>query len=731
MSVATPIKNNKNEEVSGPQKTISDAITDPLLFCLEKVSHLLGQKVSPLSLKAGLPLKDGLLTPDLLPRAAERAHLHAQVVCKKLKSLSQDSLLSILLLEGKKSCILLKIYNQDAEVIFPEIADRVTKIRLDHLENLYSGMAILINRKQQKAEITRLQQGKEKASWFWSPLKQFWPIYAQVGLAAILINSFAIVGPFFAMNVYDHIVPHGEPAKETLYILAMGVVIVFSFDFFLKVLRSYFVDTAGKNADVILASTLFEQVMNIKMAARPQSSGHFANQLREYETLRDFFSSLTLVTLIDLPFVCLFIWVIYLIGGSIAYVPLIAAPLITLIIVLMNVPLHSWIQRLFQEIGKKNALLIEAISGLETIKSLGIEGRMQRSWEGFSQKSARSSHVAKQIFSIANNSTAYIQQICTVAVIIVGVWQIFHGQMTLGGLIACSILSGCALNPLSQIVNLLMRFNQSIAALKSLNMIIQMPVERSSNIQFLYQPHIKGSIEFQKVSFTYPNQKTEALKDISFRIAPGEKVGLVGRIGSGKSTLEKLILGLYEPSEGSILIDNTNICTLDPAVLRSHIGYIPQDIFLFYGTVRDNIAMGAENPSEKGIQIAGDLSGVNDFVRHHSLGYEMPVGEGGRELSGGQRQAIAIARALVRDPPILLFDEPTAMMDHASETRFLQKMKATLSHKTLILVTHRMSLLAVVNRIIILDNGKIIADGPRDQILKALSQSEVYCAGAA
>jgi ATP-binding cassette, subfamily C, bacterial LapB len=617
--------------------------------------------------------------------------------------------------------------DDEAEIILPEMGRGSQFIKIAELEKIYVGLAIFVRPMYRYDGRSGDTEVEAPRSWFWGTLAEFWPIYSQVALAALLINLFAIASPLFTMNVYDRVVPNN--ATDTLWVLASGIAIIYIFDLLLKTLRGYFVDAAGENADIILASRLFEHVMGMKLSSRPASSGSFANQLREFESLREFFSSVTLVALIDLPFIFMFIFIIYLIGGPIAYVPMVAVPIVIIVSIAMQVPLKSWVKRMFKESAQKHALLVEAINGLETIKSLGIEGRVQRNWETFVKQSSGSANAARFLSHNAINFSAFAQNICAVAVVIVGVYLISEGQLTMGALIACSILSGRALAPLAQVVGLLTRFNQSMTALQELDKIVKMPVERPMHKIFLHRPRFDGEIEFKDVVFRYPGQEVNALDHVSFHIKPGEKIGLIGKIGSGKSTIEKLILGLFTPAEGSVLIDGADTRQLDPADLRTNVGYIAQDVFLFYGSVRENLLMGADDATDGDMLRAARISGVDDFVRRHPLGYDMPVGESGSNVSGGQRQSIAVARALMRDPPILIFDEPTAMMDHTAESRFISRLSENLGNKSLILITHRMSLLTIVDRLLVMDNGKLVADGPRDDVLKALSGTQLHSAG--
>lgn len=699
---------------------------DSLLDCLVIIGQLLDQSTSSSSLKAGLPLVDGKLTPELFIRAAGRANLKAYISNKPLDQFSHHLFPCVLLLKDGGACVLVKKVHDKYQVYFPDDSKKAREVTLEDLNKNYEGHAIFV---QAHAQVDSEKAAKKKAgrSWLWGTLAKFWPIYSQVIVASVFINFFTLVGAMFTLTVYDRVVPNN--ATETLWVLVIGVVIIFFFDFLLRSLRGYFVDTAGKNADVLLASLIFERVMNLRLDSKPGSAGTFANQLREFESLREFFSSASLAALVDLPFIFLFIFVIYIIGGPVAYIPMIMVPIVLLVSYILQGPLGASIHTTFLEHSQKHGVLVEAIHGLETVKGLNAEGKVQRKWENFVDKSAKSSTLTRLISAMAVNFSIFSQNLTTVGVIIVGVYQIGMNNLTLGGLIACSILAGRAMAPLTQVVSLLTRYNQSMEAFKQLNSIMDLPVERPKNKRFLHRPHFEGEIEFKDVKFAYPDQKLYTLKELSFKIKPGEKVALLGKIGSGKSTIEKLVMGLYEPEAGAVLIDGTDIRQIDPADLRSNISYIPQDIYLFRGTIRDNIAMGAEHVDDETILKASQLSGVHDFVSKHPLGYDIPVGEGGANLSGGQRQSVAVARALVRDPSLFIFDEPSAMMDQTTERGLIERLQFAIKDKTLILVTHRPSLLALVDRVIIIDNGQVVADGPRDKVLDALKKQNIHAAG--
>jgi len=697
---------------------------DPLLAALVGLSHLLERPASAEALKAGLPLVDGRLTPELAVRAAGRAGLSARLVRRPLERIAPMTLPCILLLRDGRACILVAWADGDrAEVLIPETGRGELVLGRAELAEEYVGHALFARpelRFDRRAE--QVDTGP-KRSWFWGTLLESWPIYAEVMLAAVMINLFALASPLFIMNVYDRVVPNN--ALETLWVLAIGAITVFLFDFVLRNLRGYFVDSAGKIADLKLAGRIFEHVLGIRMAARPASAGAFASNLREFESLRDFFTSATLVTVVDLPFVFFFIAVIWLIGGPVALIPAIAVPLVIGIGLLLQIPLNRVVRRTFREAAQKHGVLVESINGLETIKSVGAEGRMQRNWEQFVQATATSATQARLLSAFGVNVSALAQNLVTVGVVIFGVYRISEGLMSVGALVACTIITGRAMAPLAQVAGILTRYHQARASYDALNQVMALPVERSGATRFLHRPEIKGGIQFKGVTFTYPGQKLPALDGVSFAVQPGERVALIGKIGSGKTTVEKLILGLYQPDGGTVLIDGTDLRQIDPADLRRNVGCVLQDVYLFHGTIRDNITLGAPFADDQAVLRAAEIAGVDEFVLRHPQGFDRIVGERGENLSGGQRQAVALARALLLDPPVLLLDEPSSAMDTGAENRLKQRLQSTLAGRTLVLVTHRASLLGLVDRLIVLDGGRVAADGPRDAVLKALAAGQL------
>ncbi|MFT4713663.1 MAG: ATP-binding cassette subfamily C protein LapB [Candidatus Azotimanducaceae bacterium] len=694
---------------------------DPLLDALVALTQLQQRPFSAQSLTAGLPLVNGRLTPPLFVRAAEKAGFSSRHVERPLDDISELVLPVALLLTHGNVCILTAFSREtnQAKILFPEDFTKHTaqNISVDELNQLYAGSCLYL--KNDKLSESDSGETRFAQHWFWSTIKRSRGIYSEVLVASLLINIFALVSPLFIMNVYDRVVPNY--ATETLWVLASGVVIVIAFDLLMKSLRGYFIDVAGKRADIILSAKTFSTVMDIKMSERPARVGSFANNLQEFDGFREFFTSTTLVTLIDLPFVLLFVLLIFGIGGSIALVPLIAIPLIILFSFFVQRSLREVITATFNESARKHALLIESLTGLDAIKGARAEGVMQRKWEGFNARLAKLSLKSRLLALITVNFTQVVQQLATVGIVAAGVYAIIDGNLSVGGLIACTILTGRCLTPMAQVAGIFNRYYQSIAAYKAIDRIMSLPVERPDGHKFLHRPDLDGSLEFRNVSFSYPNQQARALADVSFNVRQGERVGIIGKMGSGKTTIQKLMMSFYQPTEGSILVSGTDINQLDPTDLRQIVSYVPQDIMLFEGSIRENIIMSAPLSNDADVLRATKLAGLADFVDQHPEGYDLNVGERGLRLSGGQRQGVAIARALLNQGRLLLLDEPTSGMDNTTESTFIDALAPSLENKTLVLITHKSTMLRLIDRLIVINEGKIVADGPRDQVINALA----------
>lgn len=700
---------------------------DPLLRCLVILTRLYQHPYSAQTLTAGLPLENGKLNPELFIRAANRAGLTSRVTKRELLDISALTFPIVLLLKNGNACVATARNEANVwTVIQTESDGGEMQISNEELAKFYSGFAIFSRPSFRFDTRAHEHETPKSEHWFWSVFRQSWPLYSEVLIASLLINIFALVTPLFTMNVYDRVVPN--QAYETLWVLGIGILIVYIFDLIMKTLRAYFLDVAGKRVDIILSSTIFEKIMGLKAAVRPRSVGSLANNLQEFEMFRDFITSATITTLIDLPFTILFLLIILWIGGPVVLVPIAAIPIIILVALALQRPLQSVIQKSFRVGSQKHATLIETLTGLDTIKAVDAEGIAQRKWERIIGEQSDLGLRSKLLTTAIVNQSGLFQQLAYVGVVIVGVFLITHNMLTMGGLIACSMLTGRVTAPLAQVASLITRYYQARAAVQGVDDIMKLPVERTPGKNYIQRPVIRGDIEFRNVTFAYPDQSIPALKNVSFKISQGERVGIIGRIGSGKSTLEKLILGIYEPNEGSVWVDGVDLQQIDPADLRRNIGYIPQDVMLFFGSVKDNIVLGAPYVDDAMMLRAAEIAGVTEFVNRHPHGFDMQIGERGEGLSGGQRQSVANARALLLDPPIFIMDEPSNSLDNRSEENFKKRLAAQLGKHTLLLVTHRASLLTLVDRLIVMDNGQIIADGPKEQVMQALSGGKLHVA---
>ena len=620
------------------------------------------------------------------------------------------------LANGHTAVVIPKTEEHPAQVLMPHLQDKPHTLNVDELSALYTGKAYIIEAPLSLAEgDSKTHQGRY-GHWFFGPLYAARSIYVQVGLAALLTNIFALVSSGFSMIVFDRVMPNG--AMETLIALIVGVFLIFIADFVIRTLRSYFLDTAGAQADMIIADTLFEQVVDMEISARKGPIGDMANTLREFESLRDFMTSATMTTFIDIPFALLFLLVIWLIGGPIVWIPIIAI----LMVVLTSLAVHPHLKKLtqtsYEDSKTKSSVAIETLHGMETIKAMGAGAIMRKRWQDSIAHQSAVGLKTRMIAQLAGNVSNFANQFVSVLTVTVGVFLIQKGEIGTGAIVACSMLAGRAVAPLAQLTQLLTRLNQSIASYKSLSDLMQQPREHRANAAYLNRQEWGGSIEFREVTFNYPDQSQGGLQNVSFKINSGERVALIGKVGSGKTTIAKLILGFYQPTSGAILIDGIDTRQIDPADLRRNLGVVMQDVWLMTGTVKHNIAVGGFNPSDEDILEASQIAGVHDFIAPHPDGYGLRLKERGEGLSGGQKQAIAIARALVNRPPILLMDEPTSAMDINGEKILIDKLKRHLINQTIVMITHRASIIDLVDRVIVIDGGKVVAQGPKSDFMK-------------
>jgi ATP-binding cassette subfamily C protein LapB len=674
-------------------------------------------------LTAGLPLPEQRLSAELLPRAAARAGLQGRWLRRELDKIPPLAMPALLLLKEGRSAILLGWDEQgQARIMLSESDGGEVHVSAEVLAEDYSGR-VFFAQPQHKFDFNRGEMIPRATSWFRDTLKRSRWLYIDAIAASLLINLIGLATPLFVMNVYDRVVPN--QAEATLWVLAIGITGVFFFDLLLKTLRGLCLDLAGKKTDLIISATLFERIVGMAMKFRPARVGSFAQNIHEFQSLRDFLASLTLASVIDLPFTLLILAVIAMIGGHLVWIPVLAFPLVALIGWALQRPLAETMQRTMALAGERQSSLIESLAGLDAVKVNNAESERQYLWEQTIGTLSRLELRARMLSSLAMNATLLVQQLAGVVVVVLGVYQIMAGNLSMGGLIACYMLTSRALGPLTQVSGLLTRYQQARVTLDSVNQMMELPQERRADERPLKRQSLQGAIEFRQLDFHYPDQQQAALVGINLSVRPGEKIGIIGRSGSGKSSLAKLIVGLYQADAGSLLVDGIDVRQLDVSDLRHNIGYVPQDIQLFSGTLRDNLVSGARYVEDELVLQAAELAGVHEFARLHPKGYELQVGERGQNLSGGQRQNVALARALLLDPPILLLDEPTSSMDNTGEERLKQRLSAVIGTKTLLLVTHRASMLSLVDRLIIVDRGQIIADGPKGSVMEALKKGQI------
>ena len=698
---------------------------DPLQRCLLALARHHGEATSAEALISGLPLEHGRLTPSLFARAAARANLTANVVNRWPAQVSEDLLPAVILSEAEQACVLMgwSADGEVAQVIYPDLPDAEVAVARADLEAFSNGSAILCKPKFKFDSRAPKQALASEEHWFWSAVKKNLPVYRDVLVAAFFINVFALALPLFTMNVYDRVVPNY--AVETLWTLAIGLLIVVVMDFTLRMMRSYFLDLASERIDRHVSADIMERVLGSRLEHRPSSVGSYAVNLRSFDSVRDFINSVSITTLIDLPFAVIFCAVIFWIAPMVL-LPLLAGVVIVLVYVSVGRgKLRELSETTYRAGVQRNATLIESLVGLDTIKAMGAESKTQRRWEEATAFLARTG-VQLRLVSNANQFvTAGTTQLVTLFVVVTGVYLITEGLLSMGGLIACTMLAGRVMAPVGQLAGLLTQFQYAQISLGSVDQIMETPQERPEGARFLTRETFGGEIEFKEVTFSYPGAEMPSLVDVSFKIKPGEKVAILGRVGSGKSTLQKLAMGLFQPNEGAVLIDGIDLRQLDPAEYRKQVGYMPQDLTLFHGTLRDNIVIAHPYASDSDVLKAAEQANLLEFVNRHPQGFDMTISERGDSLSGGQRRCVALARAVLGEPPVVLMDEPTGSMDHSTEVAVKSSLAAFIAGRTWIVVTHRNSLLEMVDRIIVIDNGKIVADGSRQSVITALQQGKI------
>ena len=702
---------------------------DSLLECLVLYTKLYHKPFSAEALTAGLPIEPGAESPELFSinnakglfsRAAQKAGLKSSILRRPLSQISPLQLPMIVLLSNQTACILDR-FNEDrseVKIIMPAEEAIEQWVDIDVLEDEYIGYGFLVKKAFEHVDDHSKTLDLDQKHWFWSTLKLSVGTYREVLYATLLINIFVIAMPLFTMNVFDRVVPNN--AIETLWVFAIGIIAILFLDTFLKFTRTYLLESAAKKSDIIMSSIIFEKILNLKMANHPGSIGAFASKLRDFDSIRGFFTAATVAVLIDIPFTVIFLFVIYFLAGQMVLIPLISIVLIFFFSWLIKKPLKRSIVNTQKAGADKNAILIETLSNIETLKTLGTMGAVQWKWEEATGEIASKSLKSRMLGSALPTIVGFLNHLNRVMVVVYGVYLISDYKLSMGGLIATLLLSARTLSPMAHLASVMSSFEDAKGAYDSINEIIEQPSERPHGKSFVQAPKFTGHIEFKDVTFTFPYNDIPALKNISFVINPGENVAIIGRIGSGKSTILKLLLGLYEQDSGQILIDGIDLRQIDPADLRKHMSYVSQDLMLFKGTVKDNITFRASHAGDTAMLKAAMISGTDEFVKKHPKGYEMPIGERGQGLSGGQKQSIGIARAFLLDTPIMLMDEPSNAMDQVTETKLLNNLNNSLRDATSLMVTQKMTLLKIVDRVIVMNDGKIIIDAPKEEALLKL-----------
>lgn len=641
--------------------------------------------------------------------------------------------------------VLLFLQNEEAALVTEIIEDdegRRYKIHLpddltrwvteEELDKNYLQHCWFIKPRDSVDTRSELPEYKLPKAWFFKVIWRFKSYYYQVLLASFIINFLALVSSLYVMNVYDRVVPN--KAYGTLWVLSLGVITAIIFELIAKLLRAYLTDIAGKKADLIISSALFRRVLNIKLQERPVSSGSYANNLRDFESVREFMTSASLLTLVDLPFLFLFIFVMFLVAGKLAFVPLTIIPVVIIVGLFAQIPLSRFINESMRESSQRQGLTVEAIEGLETLKTNNAFNWAQKRWDFFTAKSSASSIKVKNISNFVTNFTMMMQQLNTVFLVLTGTYLIHSDnpaeKITMGALIACVILSGRALAPLGQIAGLAIRFQQAWLALKGVNGIVERATDRDTERNYVTLSHIQGAVKFHQVSFGYSKDGEPTVNNLTLALQPGEKVAILGKIGSGKSTMLKLAAGLYEPQHGNISLDDVDLRQIDPHFLRNQVVLLEQNPRLFLGTLRENLDLARMDGFSTDQDLLNALArfGLIDLIRQHPRGLDMPLGEDGLGLSGGQKQMVALARMTLKDPRVVLLDEPTTGLDQTSEVYALRALAHWCRSRTLVVVTHRSQVLQLVDRVVVVEDGKVVLDGPRDAVLKHLSAKDKQAA---
>jgi len=705
---------------------------DPLLEAMMWLCRHHGVERSQASLLNGMNVGEGAMTAAQAVQVLRQAGFSATLVRRPPSKILSLLMPVVLLLRNGDACIVTRRVGTRSkraggaryEVVMPGADNEVCTATEEELLPEYSGYALVAALKPGMRQSSPVNaEGEADSHWLWSTMRRYLPYYRSAMLAALLSNILMLVTGFFTSVVYDKVIPH--KAFVTLWSLGIGTLVGIAFDLIARQLRSYLIDMAGKKADLALGNMLFAQALGIRLEHKPESAGSFAHRLAQIEVVREFSTSATVSALTDMPFIVLFMFMTYVVAGPLVFVLLMAVPAVLGL---------SWgIQRLLRRLMSANmnqhanlhGVLIEAMEGLEDLRAAGAQGHFSRLYEEANAAAAHSSVRARALSSWVSNFSMIIQQLVTVVMLIWGVHLINDGQISGGALIGAIMFAGRAIAPLSSVVALASRYQGAKAALASLNDLMALPTERDPQKRYLSRPALTGMLGLREVSFAYPKGSNEhapmVLKGINLQVRPGERIAILGKIGSGKSTILRLLGGLYQPIDGFVEVDGIDLRQIDPTDFRTQVGFVSQEPRLFQGTLKNNVLLGRVNADVDNLLEVARLTGLDKIAAAHPMGYDLPVGEMGGLLSGGQRQLVALARCLVTQPQILLMDEPTSSMDAQAEASFINHLRNSVGQRTLIVVTHRPALLDVVDRVIVVEAGRILADGPKAQVMALLA----------
>jgi ATP-binding cassette subfamily C protein LapB len=690
---------------------------DPVLDCLTYVAREADRPSSAVLLRSGLALSErGTLPFHQIEPALDQVGMRGEPVARKLRGWPSRKLPAIIELDDDRAAVLIDMRGGDGLIFAPGVAEPMW-VPLGEVEAAYTGRAVVVEPDPTKERLGERPWDKARRThWFWSEVwktrREFWPVI----LAAFIVNMLALAMPLFTMNVYDRVIPN--KAVSTLWVLAAGVGLALVFDFILRLARAQLVDEIGRKLDAKLAQKLFEKVMNLSMADRQGSTGALARRVSEYELVRDFFASTTVVLAVDVLFLFLFLGLITMLGGWLVMVPVVGIILMLTAGVMLQKSMAQAALDAQADSSLQHSVLVEAIAGTETLKAARAEGQMLGRWRRYSSMSAATQERMRRLTAVAVNLASVSQQLISVGLLIGGFYLFNDGKMTMGAIIAIIMLGGRAIQPIGQLAFLITRGRQAMATLDSLQKMMETSDERQLAGRSIMPEIRAGHVQASGITFRYPGAARDSLNGIDLKIEPGERIGIIGRVASGKSTLGRVLCGLYAPTNGTLTIDGLDSRQYHPHQLREAFRFVGQDAELFSGTVRDNLMLGAAQADDAQLVDAVARSGADIFLSRDAAGFDLPVGERGSRLSGGQRSLLVLARALVSPSKLLFLDEPTGSMDTQTETYFIEHLKTALAKdQTLVVATHRHNMLSILDRLVVIDAGKIIADGPRDQVL--------------